>query len=794
MSLDGTLVIRLDPPVLNPRERVLRIEVAVPTPIYGTFTYLSDQLVEAGVRVQVPFGARSLVGVSLGPVAEDAKLDPAIELRSLEKVVDDSPIYSPSLVKLARWLSEYYLHPLGEVFRTMLPASAEKLKKSHLEITPKGQAAILSSGANQAEAECLQKIFKKRSQLSRSTALKNLRLQLGSPEAATMQLAFWRRRGWVTAKKATAIRARAIDDSSLPINETSPAVSIEHSVHLNPTQADVVASVWRGGIEQNSTDRKPFLLWGVTGSGKTEVYLHIIEKMLNSDPNAQTLVLVPEISLTPQMTRVFEARFGQAVAVVHSAMTDADRWHQMQRIRTAEARVLIGPRSAVFAPFQQLKLLIVDEEHDSSYKQATGLAYHARDVAIVRAKMDGATVVLGSATPSMESYYNATTGKYHLLRMPNRATGSPLPTVGLLPSERGSRIGAVVAQNGRALELGEEQDELSIHPDVIAALQKTVRDGHQSMVLVNRRGYSLYLFSLEKRQPISCPNCSISLTTHNRTRLLRCHYCDYSVELRQVLAEHPGETLVAMGSGSQKIEDALHRMIPGLRISRIDSDTMSNRDRLPAILAAFRDRKIDLLVGTQMLAKGHDFPRVTTIAILEVDQMLSLPDFRAGERTFQLIVQAAGRAGRAHLPGQVLVQALKSDHPVIQLALAQDFEAFSARELKFRSIHSYPPFSRMIHIEWNSTSRELIQQWAGKIEGWIGKFEQLYPDAARQVNIFGPTSPPLEFVRGRHRRTVLLSSTDGTAVRRVAKAMIIAFDKLEADLRMKIDVDPQTIL
>ncbi len=772
----------------------MKIEVAVPTPIYGTFTYLADQPVEAGVRVQVPFGSRSLVGVSLGPISEGVKLDPAIELRNLEKIVDDSPIYSPNLVKLARWLSEYYLHPLGEVFRTMLPASAEKLKKSQLAITPKGQEAILASEVIRPEAERLQKIFKKRLEISKATVVKNLRRELGSAEAATAMLAFWRRRGWVTSKQATSIRARPIEEATQSLGEAALQVNLSHNVQLNPEQSAVVAALWRDGFEHPSPERKPFLLWGVTGSGKTEVYLHAIERMLNSDSCAQTLVLVPEISLTPQMTRVFEARFANAVAVVHSAMTDADRWQQMQRIRTGEARVLIGPRSAVFAPFQQLRLIIVDEEHDNSYKQATGLAYHARDVAVVRAKMDGAVIILGSATPSMESYYNATSGKYQLLRMPNRATGSPLPSVGLLPSERGSRIGSVVAQNGKALEIGDDHEEMSIHPDVIDALRKTVDAGHQSMVLVNRRGYSLYLFSLEKRQPISCPNCSISLTTHNKTRLLRCHYCDYSVDLRQVIAQHPGETLVAMGSGSQKIEDALHRMIPGLRVSRIDSDTMSNRDRLPETLAAFRDRKIDLLVGTQMLAKGHDFPRVTTIAILEVDQMLSLPDFRAGERTFQLIVQAAGRAGRASLPGQVLVQALKSDHPVIQLALAQDFEAFSARELKFRAIHHYPPYSRMIHIEWNSASRELIQLWAGKIEGWIGKFEQLYPDAAKLVNIYGPTSPALEFVRGRHRRTVLLSSTDGSAVRKVAKAMIVAFDKLEADLRMKIDVDPQTIL
>jgi primosomal protein N' (replication factor Y) len=770
----------------------LRIEVAVPTPVHGTFAYLSEQAVEAGVRVLVPFGARKLIGVSLGQIPDSVSIDPKIDLKRLDKVVDETPVYSESLLRLGRWLSDYYLHPLGEVYRTMLPASSEKQKKSTIELTDKGKVQRDRPDADET-SQLLQKIFKRKAEIARATIINNLRKLLGSSDAAQDALIQWRRRGLVTAKKGTSVKARLIVNSDGAGEDATSTVSQLNRVALNELQAQVLSTIWERGIQHESAARKPFLLWGVTGSGKTEIYLHAIEKLLTDDPKAQALVLVPEISLTPQMTRVFEQRFLNCVAVVHSAMSDSDRWEQMQRVRRGEARVLIGPRSAVFAPFQKLRLILVDEEHDSSYKQSTGLAYNGRDVAIVRSKFDGATVVLGSATPSIESFQNARSGKYVLLQLPKRALGSPLPSVALVQSET-SRIGDVVARDSRMLDVAADDDHGAVHQQIVDALRKTISQGEQAMVLVNRRGYSLYLFSLEKRQPVCCPNCSISLTTHNRTRLLRCHYCDYSIELAQLIASRPNETLVAMGFGSQKIEHLLGKQIPEMRMCRIDSDTVTSRDRLPMILADFRGGKVDVLVGTQMLAKGHDFPKVTLIAILEVDQMLNFPDFRAGERTFQLIVQAAGRAGRAELPGHVMVQAMKSDHPVIQLALAQDYAGFAERELKFREEHSYPPFSRLIYFEWNSQSKELISEFADRIEGWVGRFEAMHPELAKVVRVFGPTPPPIEFVRGRHRRTVLLSSKDNAGLRRVAKALIAAFDRMPGDVRMKVDVDPQSVV
>ncbi|TWW12323.1 primosomal protein N' [Planctomyces bekefii] len=782
-------------PVVN------HLEVAVPTPLARTFTYLADSPVPPGMRVLVPFGRRRVVGVALGPA--QAELEAGTQLKKIEKILDDTPSYSETVLAIARWISTYYMHPLGEVLRTMLPASSEKVAKDLLALTPEGEQA--RSAASTSEGQFLKLLFgKKKTEMSYGAALgKSKRLAgeatIGSDAFTVRQLV---KSGLVVKRRGSTMRAREMQTEEVerapePLSPAQRGVAPE----LRPAQRQAVDRICqalrptRDGSP--AAESKVFLLHGVTGSGKTEVYIQLIEEVLKESGH-QALLLVPEISLTPQMTQVFERRFPGIVAVVHSAMTDIARWQELQRIRAGTARILIGPRSAVFGPFGKLALILVDEEHDGSYKQSTGLTYNGRDVAVLRGKLEKAAVVLGSATPSMESYQNALAGRYELLEMPERVTGRPLPEINIIPCEKKRGLGTVVKAHSARPHAddvqADERDDIPIDPKILEALEQNRLAGRQAIVLVNRRGYAYYLFSLQERQAVPCPNCSISLTLHARSTVLRCHYCDYKTTVERIVAERPGDTLIAVGYGSQKAEDCLAAKLPKARITRLDSDIVVDREVLPKVLEKFRRGDIDILVGTQILAKGHDFPNVTLIVILEVDQLLNLPDFRAGERTFQLIVQAAGRAGRADLPGKVLIQTVRAENPLVLAALEQDYKGFAASELKFRRAHEYPPFTRMIAIEINGPHKPRLETLCTQMERWQDELAVKQPNLAAKVRILGPSVPPIETIRGRHRRTVIFSSGDLQALRTVSQAFVTAFGKLPPKVRLRIDVDPQSLI
>ncbi len=768
------------------------LDVAVPTPLPQTFTYAADSAIAAGTRVLVPFGNRRLVGVVLGPGRRDhiLKIDPTVELKRIEAVIDDLPVYSPVVLEIARWIAGYYLHPIGEVLRTMLPASATKVVEETYVLTPIGLEA--RQDGTGADGTVLAHLFRKKTELTVATLKSKLKKLDAGPESVfgKVTLRGLVKAGLLTKTRGTSMRARGSDDdapaefpplSAAASLEQEPKQEPEVPPDLTPRQQDALTALVEEGLKAPAAP-KPFLLLGVTGAGKTEVYLRLIAACLAHDgADSQALVMVPEISLTPQMTRVFERRFPGQVAVVHSAMSDPERWAAMQRIRHGEARILIGPRSSVFGPFRKLRLLLVDEEHDGSYKQSTGLSYSGRDVAVVRAKLERATIVLGSATPSMESYNNALTGRYRLLELPERVSGRPLPSVSIIENLERAK--------GRG-----KADEIPIDPRIVEALKGNLALGRQAIVLVNRRGYAYYLFSLEKKKAVQCPQCSISLTLHARSTVLRCHYCDYSTTSDKLLRERPDETFLAVGYGSQKAEDCVRDKVPGARVVRLDSDSVTKKDFLPKTLAKFRRGEIDILVGTQILAKGHDFPKVTLIAILEVDQLLDLPDFRAGERTFQLIVQAAGRAGRAELPGEVMIQTMRAGHPVVGTAILQDYKAFAQAELKFRSLHQYPPFARMIAIESNSEDRDRINQLARQIEAWVEQMATMRPELLAKVRVLGPAIPPIETIRRRHRRSLIFSSALVEPLRQLTQQFLSTFSKLPNDVRLKIDVDPQSLI
>ena len=773
----------------------MEIEVAIPSPIPTTFTYHSETGVSRGSRVLVPFGSRTVVGVSLGEKEAAEEKAGRYELKNIEEVIDGEPVYSEVCLKIAHWLSNYDMHPIGEVFRTMLPAGMSTTRKYSVELTKKGAAALGDSASE--VGQLLGFIYNKKQTLTVATATNKIKKwSKEAPREVVWSMSRLIEEGLVRKHSGTQIGVRRFDglgDKPEPIDLSKvEALAME----LRGCQLDAFNLISKQ-INAATEVMKPFLLRGVTGSGKTEIYLQLIAEAIKRSEQergipAQSLVLVPEISLTPQMTEIFKKRFLGRVAVVHSAMTDRDRWEELQRVSSGDAIILIGPRSAVFAPFANLKLIVVDEEHDSSYKQNSGLMYHGRDVAVLRGRLENASVILGSATPSLESYYNAKQEKYTMIELTERVGGRPLPEIEIIPIKPSFSLAQIVSSSANSTS--SEGHQVPIEPQVIEELSQNQSKGMQSIVLVNRRGFAYYLFSLKEKRAVTCPQCSISLTLHRGNTRLRCHYCDYSTSTQSILSAHPDDQFAAVGYGSEKVEHFLKEQIPKAVIVRLDSDITAKKDILPQTLEKFRNQDIDILVGTQMLAKGHDFPKVTMTAILDVDQLLELPDFRAGERTFQLIVQAAGRAGRSDHRGRVLIQSARLSHPVVQAAIKQDYIGFADRELELRSSCFYPPFSRMILVEFNSMNISVLNQLCDRIDDWFDSIGHRYPEWPKKVKVLGPATPAVEMIRNRWRKVMVFSSQDTGTLREVVSYFATAFKKQKGDLRMRIDVDPQSLI
>ncbi len=759
------------------------LDVAVPVALDQTFSYTSEVALPLGIRVKVNFGRRILVAVVLRCSRE--KPPGERELKGIDQVIDPDPVYSEALLQLALWLANYYLHPIGEVLRSMLPVSLVKKEKTQYRLTVLG-GEVRDDGQHASQA-LIKFLWARHMPYSG----KSLNAKLAKWHADTGQkigLKRLEKEGLIVKESIDKTHGRsslwseeAVEKAKQRAPDLSPA--------LTPDQAAVTDIVIKSGFDTQA-GRKAFLLHGVTGAGKTEVYLQLISSALRLDPRHQVLVLVPEIALTPQMTRVFSARFPGQVAVVHSAMAPAERWQELQSIRNNQRQILIGPRSAVFAAFDRLCLLVVDEEHDSSYKQTTGLTYNGRDVAVMRAHLEGKPVVLGSATPSMESYANATAGKYRLLELMERANRKPLPAIQFITADIQKGFARRLSSSKRGMPV----IDLPIDDRILEALRKNVAQGKQAMVLVNRRGYAYYLFSIRERKAVACPNCSISLTVHEKSTLLRCHYCDFQKPVEKMIPPNARDAYVLVGYGSEQMELFLKEGVPKARIERVDSDSVQQHDALPKILDRFREGAIDILVGTQMLAKGHDFAKVTLICILEIDQTLNLPDFRAGERTFQLMVQAAGRAGRGEWAGEVMIQTQRADHPVLMAGLNQSYSEFWQDQIQFRQAHNYPPYSRMIVFEFTSAKREKLVKWVDDVERWIIQRMKNSEGRYKQMTILGPSIPPLETIRGRSRRTLLLMASDRSQLWGFAKEVMAAFSAPSGDLRLRVDVDPQSLM
>jgi primosomal protein N' (replication factor Y) len=742
------------------------VRVAVPVPTLDLLTYLVPPELPApvvGARVVVPVAGRSLTGIV---VEADAASEAGRQLKSIGEVLDAEPFVPQDVVALARWAAEYYAGGAGAAITAVLPPKARGPRAdAHktirvVSITAAGLEAVSAGGA----ADAVHLTEKQRSTLEMlAGAPAGIPApQLAANGIAADTIARLKRHGLVS------IRQDRIDRD--PFESPFDPQTLNSGRQLTPEQQ---AAISRLRTLAASRTFRVALLHGVTGSGKTEIYLRLSAEMLAAGRGV--LMLVPEIALTPAVASLFRRAFGDRVAVQHSGLSDGERHDQWQRIRRGEVAVVVGTRSAIFAPLECVGLIIVDEEHDSSYKQEESPRYNGRDVAIVRAQRAGALVVLGSATPSMETYHNALSGRFERIVMERRILDRPLAAVSIVDMR---------------------EEYAAAGPDVVlsrlltSAIDERVGRREQTLLLLNRRGFATSVFCRQCAATIDCPNCSVSLVVHGegQARRARCHYCNYTARVPPKCAACAAPYLEQAGFGTERVEAEVKRLCPTARVARLDRDSVRRRGALTALLSRFRDGEIDVLVGTQMIAKGHDFPNVTLVGVISADVGLGMADFRASERTFQLLTQVAGRAGRGEQPGAAIVQTLYPDHYSIQLACRQDFPAFYARELEFRRKMRYPPLVALINTIVRGRTFSSAMDDAADIA------QRLHQSAGdrTELRVLGPAPPPLGRLRGEYRAQVLVKGVDR---RRMREALLAAIQsRPEVARRTTVDVDPLSML
>ena len=709
--------------------------------------------IEVGTRVRVPFGHREVSGVVTALVEESAQTN----LRYIVRAVGLKSQITPKVLRLARWIGEYYCCPPETALKSVLPTAVRGREKGFKEqlfvrlLPLAGEVPKLTKRQQE-----IYNVMEEHREL---------------PLAGLCKLA-----------ECTAETVRRLEDKGLVVISTeveerdpyaNEVIGRTESMVLNAEQIPALERIV-SALETEGA-KKPFVLHGVTGSGKTEVYLQAIARTLEMGSGA--IVLVPEISLTPQTVERFKARFSHGplatlVAVLHSHLSTGERHDEWHKIRQGRARIVIGARSAVFAPVDPLGLIIVDEEHEHSYKQEEAPRYHARDVAVVRGSMENAVVVLGSATPSMESYYNVTKGKYELLEMPTRADDKKMPLVRVIDMRSEAR---------------KEKGPPIFAPQLKEAITQRLERNEQTILFLNRRGYSTSLQCPECGYVAECPNCSVSLTYHRKDEKLACHICGFEDRAPTVCPEEKcrNPAIRYAGIGTEKVEEALGKLFPNARIQRMDSDLMKRKDDYRKALNEFKAGRTDILIGTQMIAKGLHFENVTLVGVIYADLSLHVPDFRAGERTFQLLTQVAGRAGRGDVEGEVFVQAFTPFHPAIQYARRHDFEGFYEQEIEFREQLRYPPAARVALLTLRGRNDEKVIFTADHLKREIAKIQ---PEFADMV-IAGPAPAPLQRAEQFYRHQIMIRLGQMSRFSRRLAELTEAFG-LPDDVRLKIDIDP----
>lgn len=801
--------------------------VAVCLPLEKTFHYVvpesMKESIKIGMRVLVPFSGRKATGFVIDLLDQPPKEFEG-RLKEIEEILDEAPLIDPQMLRLFQWISDYYIYPLGEVIRTGIPPGLQLKSKWLLTLTQKGKESLLSGCLNPIQKRVLEEI-ESNGRISIEKVLKNFKNEISRAQIFSLK-----KKGLINFEagiegkevkpkiekvikyetegflRQGSKKQREILDwvkergevyySDLTKNFKSPSKSIkslkekgyikiyekevpreikirsELKAYPKPKltifQEHAFGEILKG---IQSKRFSPFLIYGVTGSGKTEIYLRAIEEVINNDREA--IMLVPEISLTPQLISRFRDRFGDIFALLHSGLSRVERYDQWQRVWRKEVKIAIGPRSAIFAPFKNLGIIIVDEEHDPSYKQEDKLKYNARDIAIVRAKQQQATLILGSATPSLESFHNALKGKFKLLHLPERIEGRPLPNVEIIDMKK---------------ETGLISEKLRL------GLKENIEQKKQSLLFLNRRGFANFILCPDCGYTFKCPNCSVTLTYHLRDRSLKCHYCDYRMHTPGDCPQCAGHMLRPMGMGTERVEEEIKRLFPGCSVGRMDRDTTSKKNSHINILKRLESGRIDILVGTQMIVKGHDFPNVTFVGIISADTTLHFPDFRSAERTFQILTQVAGRAGRGEVSGKVLIQTFNPEHFSIQKAKEQDFLGFYNEEIKFRRTLNYPPFSRMINFRLTGNS-ERKTMLAAKEMGKIGE-DILKGYTSKEIEILGPSMAPFAKIKGKYRWQMLVKGGESKSLHQFANQLANRLKTLikGKGVNLDIDVDPIFIL
>ncbi len=795
-------------------------DVALAVPMDMAFTYRvpANAAPVVGGRVLVPFRQQRMTGI----VVELHDRKPSVTTKSIISVLDQTAVLDDLLLRLGRWISDYYLAPVGEVFRTMLPLSAEFKRVVGYRITETGHMALHSAGTTgssarakrtpeeqDAEIRVLNFLAARADVLDESAPAREGTLR-SSTRVSRAILNGMVRKKWIEREDLSAAQdaTRTIRVAELKIAELKSAegklndnqrkivetlatsggkLPVESLQSLEVPRSTLSTLVKRGLIKiiEEKADftvsrAKPrpalfdfdlnapqqaalarlreavagrkfsgLLLHGVTGSGKTAVYLAAMRSVLEAGRSA--ILLVPEIGLTPAVAADLHQIFGDEVAILHSALSDRERAEQWHRIKRGEARMVVGTRSAVFAPVADLALIIVDEEHDPSYKQEETPRYHARDVAVMRAKMSSATVVLGSATPSLESYFNAKKNKYALIELPDRVERRPLPEVEIIDMRQ---------------EFQETGHEQVISRKLATEIKERMDRREQVMVLLNRRGYSPVALCRTCGKKLECSNCAISMTLHKREHKMVCHYCGYTAAVPKTCIYCGSEYVYFLGTGSEKLEELLHGMFPQARIARLDRDTVRGHEDFERTLSALNEGELDLLVGTQMIAKGHDIHGVTLVGVVGADAALGMPDFRAAERTFQLLTQVAGRAGRGQSPGKVILQTYFQDHYAVQFAARHDFVGFYEKELQFRSWMHYPPYSSLANVLVRSDKLDDALKWSGQIGKWFDETRH------EGVRVLGPAAAPIMRLKRDYRYHFVLKSPSRAKLHQTLRAML----------------------
>jgi primosomal protein N' (replication factor Y) len=814
------------------------VEVALPLPLRQTFTYRLPvglrENVKTGARLLVPFGKRQLTGYAVAlhvRLSDDVEIEQDAIKDALE-LIDEEPLITEEILKLTQWTADYYASSWGEVLKASLPAGINASVEQIASVTAKGRDELLRTPtAKTVKTQVLRYLAE-----MGETPVRELAANFGT-SAVQRAVRELQKNGWVSTfhrtltaqvkpKRRKAVRLLAPENhgsNTKPLNDAQQKIIetlLKSDGEMLFTElietADVGASsintlakygfvevfvqeVLRDPLKDakipdildltltgeqeavlleiekslKAAKYKAFLLHGVTGSGKTEIYIRAMKHALEDEKSS--LMLVPEIALTPVFSRRLRAVFGDEVAILHSNLSTGERFDEWRRIRRGHARIVIGTRSAVFAPLQNLGLLIVDEEHDGSYRQHESPFYNGRDVAVVRANFTGATVVLGSATPALETFHNSHTGKYEYLQLPNRIGNRPLAKAEIVDMRQ------VFKQAGK---------DTSFSKDLTEAIEETHAKGEQSIILLNRRGFSQFVLCRSCGETIRCRNCDITLTFHKRENRLICHYCNHREKPPHSCPNCKSQYLYFMGEGTEQIEDMLKRKFSHLRIARIDRDTTSRRKEMEKILESFSDGEIDMLVGTQMLAKGHDFHNVTLVGVISVDAGLALPDFRSAERTFQLLTQVAGRAGRGSLQGRVLIQTYYPEHYALRHAQTQNYDAFYAEEIEFRRKLAYPPFVAMACLTIKHTNYNYAFDNAQILKEALDKNNK-----EGMCRILGVAPAPLARLKNEFRLQILVKAKNRAKLRETLDFALHDAGERFCDLRIiNVEIDPINLL